>query len=574
MSDWEDVPASDGWEEVPADDTTRKVARIVGQGAQGVNDSLVADLFGAPVDLVSKGLRKIGVPIQADPIGGSESIKKGIDYVATLPGRIHEFTDILSPKAGTLTDNRTSRFEPATRGEKIARGVGEGAGTALSVALPAAGVARLAAPGGLLQGVSQTLAAQPVGQAIAGGVGGGVTEATSNPYLGAAASIATPIAASIARRVISPVQARLLPQEQNIVAAADREGIPLTPAQRTGSPNLQAAEEVMARMPLANGPMRDTFTQQRQAFNRATLDRAGVTANDASPDTMAHAFDNIGQRFEDLVSRTTVDLNGRAGIQFARDIGHAANEYGRRLPTDVAPVFNSYMRDVAPIIQQIGQPGANPALTGEFYQNIRSGLARRIREAQNGDLRRALGGVAEAFDNAMENSTSGALRQEWREARRQYQALKTIDTAVSGGTQAARAAGDVPFSSLRTAVRQGDKEGYGRGRGQLNELSRVGDYIAGKVPNSGTPERGMWQKLLTGGGLFSAMAGGTAATGGGLLPAIGVGAAAAATPYALSRFYNSAAGRAYLANQLAGRTNMRAQYGSQALQSIPGLLDQ
>ena len=102
-------------------DTTRKIARMVGQAAQGTNDSLVADLFGAPVDLVSKGLRKIGVPIQANPIGGSESIKKGIDYVATLPSRIHNYTDILNPTPDNFTDNRTSRFEPATKGEKIGR---------------------------------------------------------------------------------------------------------------------------------------------------------------------------------------------------------------------------------------------------------------------------------------------------------------------------------------------------------------------------------------------------------------------------------------------------------------------
>lgn len=529
--------------------------RLAGQFAQNTNDA-IASTVGAPVDLVAAGLRKIG--INADkPLGGSESLKSGIDYIATLPGRVG---DAVSQRSlGPLTEDRTSRFEPQNRAEKIAAGVGQGTGAVLSTMLPAGAIANAARPGTVTQGLAQALASQPITQLASGVAAGGTTGATDDPLLGLAAGLAVPVAASAARGVISPVTNRLTAQEQRLVAAAQREGIPLTPAQLTGSPSLRGLEETMARMPLSNTPMQNTYAGQRQGFNRAVLSRAGVAADDASPDTVQRAFQHAGQRFDDLAARTTVTADQR----FANDVQRVATDYGRRLETDVAPVFQSYLDDLAPILQAAQTPGANPRIAGDVYGRIRSDITTRMRETPNLPLRRALGGLVESLDDAMERSTSGALRGEWQEARRQYQALMTVDKAMQGGTQAGRGSGDIPFGALTGAVKSGDRVGYARGRGQLNELARVGDYIAARVPNSGTPERAGWTNMLTGGALF----------GGGMASGIGLPAAVAATamPWAASRLYNTPLARAYLTNQAAGTTNFRALYGSEALrQAIEG----
>lgn len=530
---------------------TQMAARKVGLAAQGINDGFLPTIAGAPVDMVAWGLRQAGVPVN-DPVGGSKSIKRGIDYVATLPGRVSDaFTQgSLNP----LSESRTSRIEPVTTGEKAIYGAGEGVGNALSIAVPAGLVAQGARAGTATQGVANTLASQPVTQAVAGGVGGGVTGATDNPLYGLAASLAVPVAAAGVRGAISPVTNRLSPQEQRIVQAAQNEGIQLTPAQMTGSRSLRAAEETMARMPLSNTPMQTAFETQRGQFNRAVMQRAGQTADDASPDTMQRAFTGLGQIFDDLSRRTTVNVDQR----FGQDVQRVAANYGRRLETDVAPVFQSYLDDLTPLIQAAATPGAAPQIAGDVYRTMRSDITTRMRETNNLPLRRALGGLVEALDDVMERSTSGALRQEWREVRRNYANLMTIDRAMQGGTQAGRSTGDVPFNALSTAVKSGDRVGYTRGRGDLNELSRIGDYIADKIPNSGTPERLAWQNILTGGGLFTA----GAASGIGL-PAAAVGAA---SPWLISRLYNSPAGRAYLTNQLAGNTNFNALYGSTAAQ--------
>ncbi len=554
-------PAAGGvqdWEPQSFTDT-QMMARKVGLAAQGVNDGFLPTVIGAPVDAVAWGLRQAGVPV-SDPVGGSKSVKRGIDYVATLPGRVADA--VTQGSVEPLTDSRSSRINPVTQGEKTVYGAGEGVGNALSVVVPAGMVARGAQAGSVTQGVANVLASQPTAQALTGAVGGGVTGATDNPLYGLGASLAVPLALSAARGVVSPVTNRLSPQEQRLVAAAQNEGITLTPAQLTGSPSLRAAEETMARMPLSNTPMQNAFANQRGQFNRAVMQRAGQTADDASPETLQRAFQGLGQVFDDLSARTTLNVDPR----FGQDVQRVATNYGRRLETDVAPVFQSYLDDLNPLIQAASTPGANPQVAGDVYRTIRSDITTRMRETSNLPLRRALGGLVEALDGVVERSTSGALRQEWQEARRHYASLMTIDRAMQGGTQAGRASGDIPFNALTSAVRTNDRVGYARGRGDLNELARIGDYIASRVPNSGTPERLAWQNVLTGGGLFTA----GAASGIGL-PAAALGAAA---PALISRAYNSAPGRAYLTNQLAGNTNFNALYGStaaqQALQALPG----
>lgn len=166
--------------------------RLVGQVAQNTNDAIAATV-GAPVDLVASGLRQLGVPVN-NPIGGSESIKSGIDYVATLPGRV---SDAVSQRSlSPFTEDRTSRFEPLNRAEKIAAGTGQGIGSVLATMLPAGAVANAARPGTMTQGIAQALATQPLTQIASGAVGGATTGATDSPALGLAAALAVPMAAA------------------------------------------------------------------------------------------------------------------------------------------------------------------------------------------------------------------------------------------------------------------------------------------------------------------------------------------------------------------------------------------
>lgn len=509
--------------------------RVVGQAAQGLNDS-IAGTLGAPVDAAAWLLRKAG--INADrPIGGSESIKSGIDYVATLPGRV---SDAVSQGSfNPLTEQRTSRFEPANTAEKIANKVGGYTGDALSVIAPAAAIANTTKAGTVAQRVASTLASQPAAQLGAAAVGGAVEGATDSPWAGMVASMAVPAALWAGRGLVSPVKNVLTPEQQRLAALAEQNGINLTAGQATGSKSLQTAEAAMATAPGAAGPMQRTFQNQRNAFNEAVLEKAGVTADNAAPSVMERAFTNIGQTLDDLASRTTAVGDNK----FVSDIVDVARNYGRRLDTDVAPVFKSYLDDLTPLVQQI-RAGNNPTISGELYARIRSDIGKRVRQSSNPDLREALTQLQKALDSAVERSTSGSLRNEWRDTRRQYQALMTVDKAMQGGTAADRTAGNIPFSGLRQAAVQADRAGYARGRGQMNDLSRVGDFLSNKVPDSATTQRGMILNPL-------------------MWPAIGVGRIA-------SGVYNTPLMQKYLRNQVAGTTDLRGLYGSQAVQGLLG----
>lgn len=512
------------------------VPRIVGQGIQNATDAVVNTLGAIPDlynNLIGKPFAKMvtGNEQSGGALPGAETLRVAQDALASVPGHL-----------GITTPGAPVRYDAETRDEKIAAGVGKGVGTVASMALPAAAVANSARAGSVTQRVADMLASQPGTQLASGAIGGAVEGATDNPWLGMAAGVATPVGIAAGQRAITPITNRLTDQERNLVDFAQRPighpdggaGMTLTPAQQTGSKGLQTLEETMARTPLAAGPMRGAFEGQRGQFNTAVNERAGITANNANPETLDNAFRQQGQTFNDLAARTTVNLDQHA----AQDIQRVAQDYGRRLNTDVAPVFQSYIDDLAPYLQGQGQ-----YIPGDLYARMRSGITTTIRENQaNPTLQRALGGIVEALDNAVERTIPGGLRQEWQEARRQYQALMTVDTAMRGGTNEARSRGDIAFGALTNAVRGSDREGYARGRGQMNELSRLGDYLAPKIPNSGTPERLMVQNLLTGGALMGA----GAATGVGLPAA----AAAAATPWAVSRLYNSPAGRAWLTNDV------------------------
>lgn len=531
--------------------------RLVGQLAQNTNDA-IASTIGAPVDLVAAGLRQVGLPVN-NPIGGSESIKSGIDYVATLPSRV---SDAVSQRSmGPLTEDRTSRFEPENRAEKVAAGVGQGIGSVLSTMLPAGAVANAARPGTMTQGIAQALASQPLTQLASGVAGGATTGATDSPALGLAASLAVPLGASLGRGIISPTTNTLSDAEKRIVETARREGVPLTPSQETGSKTLRTLEETMAKLPLSGGPMNKTYDAQRAALNEAIMSRTGTAAKDASPETLTNVAKNLGGQFDDLAARTTL----KPDQQFADDVLKVATNYGRRLETDVAPVFKSYMDDLQPVIDAIAT-GQNPTIAGETYKQIRSDIARRARTTSNGELRASLKALGTAFDDAVERSASPELRKEWQTLRGEYAAYKTVDKAMASGRQADRVTGDIPLGAFSSAVRAGDREGFARARGQYGELSKLADYLAPKIPDSGTATRGVTANILSGGAL--------AAGAGGLGASAGTALATAVAPWAASLAYNTPAARAYLTNQIAGTTNFRGLYGSELLrQGIEGSQD-
>ncbi|HEV7455177.1 MAG TPA: hypothetical protein VGN96_00255 [Roseococcus sp.] len=516
----------------------------LGQFGAGVNQRLV-EVAGALPSLYDRGLQAVGLP----RLFGNETQTATERMQGGLNALIGE------PPA------------PQTTGQSLARGAGQGLVDAGTVLVPGAAVARATAPvagqaPGLINRAATALTAQPAMQAAAGMAGGAVGEATGSPLAGLAAAVATPSVVGAAGRVITPVRNANSPARQALVAAAEREGIPVTAGQATGSRFLQNVESQLEQLPLTAAPQRAIREAQEDAFIRAAMRRTGTDATDTGPATITAARDRIGGTIGAIANRNTLNYTP----QLDGELTQIADSL-RFIPAEAAAPVAARIEQIRGMVipAQNGQGGAIP---GAAYRMMDSQLGRSMRNTQNGDLRAALGDLRDRLRVAMDASISPQDAAEWAQARREYANLMVIANAA-GRAGAGAAEGRMSPVALRQALDQSTGGGYVYGRGDLNELARMGQSVLRPPPDSGTAGRTMAQNLLTGG---------TVAGGGGTVGALLGGPAGAAVgagtalllPRALQAVMNSPAGQAYLRNQLAPNAGLTSPLAAALLAQQTG----
>jgi hypothetical protein len=514
--------------------TGEKVQRGVSLFGRGMNDAVGATAA-APVEAMNWLMKQ---PAKLLPEGVRNmlpDLPQGGFYTEKAQGALNA----LAPD-----------IRPENTAERVAYGAGQGVGNAASVMMPAAAVSGLARAGSMPQAIGAALSAQPVMQAAAGATGGAVTEATGNPVYGLGAALAVPAGVSLARGLISPGGGNVNPETRRLVDVAGQEGIPLTAGQATGSRPMRAAESVFSTLPTTAGRQEGVMRMQREAFNRAVLGRAGVRGeNLATPDVLQAARDRIGGELGAIANRNTMTVNADV-MQRVQQVAQDATRY---LPRDVAqPVRNR----IADFIDKIDTQ--NFTVSGQAYARLDSAISRQIREASDGGVRGALQTLRDALREGMDASISGADAEAWQAARRQYANLAMITRAMNS-PNAATAAGNVPPAALSQALASGPQRNFAMGRGEMNDLTRVGRaFIQDAVPNSGTPERNYMINLLTGG----AVGGGALAAGGSPGAAALTTAATLAGPRVAQEMYLAPAVQAYLRNQLADQLINPVQAGT------------
>jgi hypothetical protein len=498
--------------------------------------SSLGETVGAIPELAASGLRSISPSLAPEPGYYNKKIKDMGSAVGET---------ISAPFAGLLPSD-VGNFQPETQFERGAYGAGRGAADAASCAIPGRAVAKGAQAGSLAQRVGSTLAAQPVLLAAAGTTAGAVQGATGNELYGLGAGLTVGGLPSMVSRGVSPVTSQLSTGQQQLAQRAIEKKIPLTAGQATGSPTLNRIESTFAQLPFTSKSQLNVYDAQRKAFNREVLNFAGINADEASPAIIDDAYRVIGKEFNDLAKATTL----RPDQRFIDDVVTVAKDDARRLTADQAPVLKSYIDDFMDMHKAMnvrGQP-STVQIEGREYQKLSSKIKRRARSATDPELKASLNKMASSLDDLMERSSSKDMADLWKDARRRYKNLLTIDKAVSSsGSQADRSSFNIPYSGLKSAVQSMDKSGYARGRGDLNEMSRIGDFLgAQRIPDSGTTSRGATAIGLTGGG---GLAGSAALTGDIVTPAI-VAGTALTLPKAGQLMYNSPIMQAYLRNQL------------------------
>ena len=358
-----------------------------------------------------------------------------------------------------------------------------------------------------------------------------------NATTGAIAGTAGYGAGKLIGRALRPVAGKLDDVQAGLAKSATAEGIPLRASQVTGSKPLAITESVMENLPMTSAKQLAQKSAQQEAFNAAVLKRAGVAANKATPEVLANTKKALGNVFEDIAERNSIDFNKGVTDKLA----DVAKEASRRLAKP-EPITNT----IDDILADVNKAGL---LDGKKYQGWRETLGRMARG--NDSEAHYAGQVKRALDNAFSSQISGADAAAWKQASTQYGNLKNI-LAAMGGAGKDSLAGNIPPSQLAAALtRQVGKEGKALGRGDLNELSKVGRaFISENLPDSGTAQRTFYQNLLTGnlaGTIPGAGIGYYADGPEGALVGAGLGAGAAfGGPKLAQALMNSKAGQAYL----------------------------
>ena len=518
----------------PAADYIRKAE----MAAQGFTDRALDYVEGIP-KLAEAGMKALGIPetgIRVDPRAAFDKFGRAIS----------------APVQSALEKVGGMDFggQYQTPGDKIARRTGAGAADALGIALPAGQLARTTqalsrtlAPS-LTNRVATSVAAQPVVQAASGAAAGAAAEATDNELVGLGVGLLTPSAVGGIQKLVtpSPFAGATRPGRQELIDAARREQIPLTPADETGSRGMQVFEQAVGVMPWAGKRMSGVIEDKLKAFNRAVLSRAGIDADYATPGVLKDAGEKLGREFDDLELQTTA----LPDMQFVDDITSVFSRYQPYMESQVKGSFKALYDD----IQSLVRPGSSVSdeITGAEYQKIASTI-RRMERGGGGDpnYKEAISGLRQALDDLAYRSSPGdELKAAWQDLRKRN-AIYNVLLKTMANTGDAAAQGMISPTALANALKSArGAKAFATADDDMMELQRLGRVFA--RPNMADPttaERLLTQRLLTGGAAGSA---GTATAVGAVEPV--TAAAALALPRVATEAYLSPIGKKYLTNNL------------------------
>jgi hypothetical protein len=486
---------------------------------------------------------------------GTDALAQGVSnlFHGGGPSMGEAYDQSLAANRAQLNADREQHPVASAAGQ-IAGGVGASlyaAPAAAALRLPALAAPLLSRINPLLEGLPgfARTAARVVGPgaAVGGATGfaegeGGLDQRLGSAAIGAGvgAGVGTLAHGSLAagNRVLNPIRTQLPPEALRIRNVARAEGIPMSVAQETGSPFLKNFEASLAQLPGSAGMEANAQRLQNEAFSRSVMRRAGENVTDATPATLNASAARSGGEIGRIAGSYNLDASPP---EFLDNLVAAADKARGFAATDVEK------QTLARINAAVGKVQAGDIIPGQTYRELRSEIGETMRSSQDGDLKRHLRGVMDTLDDAFANSIPANEKAAFDKARREYANLHVVADAMGGaGAQVAR--GQVSPLRLASAVDSSTGGGYAWGKGDLNDLARVGQDVLRNPPDSGTAGRTVTNNVLTG-----SLSAGSAGAGFGIGGPVGLAVGAAAPfvlPSVAQSFMNSRAGRAWLVNGL------------------------
>lgn len=474
--------------------------------------------------------------------------------------------------------------EPANATERgtqaaIRAMLGSGAG-----ALTSRGIAAIAAPNTVGQGVANTLAANPMAQVGSSASGAFASNAAQEMGAGPVGSLAAGLLAGAAPYAIRPENVSSMarwmtgqqgdPGRANNIRILTDAGIPTTPAQRIGSPGASVVESVLKYLPTSAGRSAAVADDQARAFTRYTTRPTGFPSDVAPPEYLGNVKRNLSNEFEVLLRQIAPVHDAATEARLISSYNQARGRtglddtYTRALDNLYGQVFN---------FMQSAQGPGRPQLPAQSYQRVMSQLSKAEKRAAPSDnpnaepFMVAVREAKQAMEDLMFRSASTPdLRDRWQDLTRRYAAYSTLKDAQSragGGGVDKMNKGFVPPSHYAAEVERRYPEAWATSTNldYINVPRAAAAILPDPVPNSGTAQRSFVQNMIMtpAGAIFRAAKGNEGPVGAG--SAYGGAAAAALIDPFWSIVGPNLAARAWHGQRLPAD-----QFGILAAQSVLG----
>lgn len=276
--------------------------------------------------------------------------------------------------------------------------------------------------------------------------------------------------------------------------AINQYGIPLGPADVSGSRGTKALRSVLNDAPLVGGIGERQGERVREGFNRAVGQTFGADAPKLTPDVVDAAKGRMGAEFDRIWNRNN--------LQFDGDLFGKLQELRQSVaksPQGEAARLSSWLDDIES--KMVQGPNGELSMPGEVANRLQSKLRQDAEKATGflkSDLEDLRKSVIGAFNRSVTPEDAAALTKN----RGQYKAFKTVEPILqksevgTGG----REVGDVPAALLPEAVRKS----YGsRVAGSpFADLSQIGSqYLVDRVARTGGGPRAAIQNSALGSAL-------------------------------------------------------------------------
>lgn len=437
------------------------------------------------------------------PMGGAESFMTGLGDVPIGAKQFATHLTGSDAEAGKQDLAVKQREEEIQRrgGGGIMRGVGAATAGAPAMALGGAGAfgAIPAVAGGAVGGALSGAATPTVPKAGEDYWGAKGTEMATGAALGAGLSGGGRMLGAIFGPELGPDAVRMI-----------ESGVRLTPGQMQGG-TLRRAEEAMKSVPILGSMIRGAEGRGVLGFNRAVINQAlepigqsipaGVTGRQA----IAQARDHLNNAYNAVLPNLQMKLDMKTATQLDRTMVDAM----RVLPEAQANQLRNILD--ARVMDLFRRRAPNLTASGTDLKSADSQI-RAIADRYRGSSDAAQRDFAGRLDDFRDQLRQVLIQQNPQNA----DLLKKIDYSYAmfkkpeqASVRRAGSGGVFTPNDLLNVVRQQDKTAgkskFAQGDALMQDYAEIAQRILpGHIPDSGTPERLMWDAAIlgTGGGKF------------------------------------------------------------------------